>query len=215
MATAKKSTRKTTKNSKKSQSKLAQLFSLRTGRSRFIVIILLIAVAGAGWFTYKSAAKYYGPNYPVHLSAVAGKSAYYGSARAITEAREISGKQGSKVVELKNGGALGQRWRSGRDGVPSTFLDSSRYRFCVTARSERGASSAIKIKVTGASSSTVYDDTWYSVNNAKNGGGYSNVCSKVFLGTGSERTIRVTSASGSIIRVGAILLQGCRTATCR
>jgi len=117
---------KNTKQSKQKKSVLNKLGGL-SKRSKFIVVVLIFAVLGGGYLTYKS----FAATTQIASRAAADTGHIGNGAYVKTETLESTGKNGTQVVALRGKSSYVEYM-----GAPGLTVESERYRFCFTARVE-------------------------------------------------------------------------------
>jgi hypothetical protein len=128
---------KNTKQSKQKKSVLNKLGGL-SKRSKFIVVVLIFAVLGGGYLTYKS----FAATTLIDSKAAADTGNLRNGAYVKTETLSNSGKNGTKVVALR-----GYRSNVEYMGANGVTKPENSYRFCFYARVE-GTISFIVLKTT-------------------------------------------------------------------
>ena len=219
------------KNNKKSKQKKSVLNKLGglSKRSKFIVVVLIFAVLGGGYLTYKSFAM----TTQIDSKAAADTGHLGNGAYVKTETLESTGKSGTRVVALRGKGSNVEYM-----GAPGLTVESQRYRFCFTARVE-GSIAFGDLKTTVTRFTADADPRYYSLGgyrsnaaelqrvNLLNPNAYAQYCSGRFSGNstvwnyhGNPATkdihfkIENTTYYGGTVLISQIYLHRCLDTYC-
>ncbi len=186
-----------TKHKKSSTNKgflVSKNINFKSPRVRFLISILFIALLGAGYFTYKSAA----------ATTVKFKAVHElgNPVVPVPESKNINGKQGQYVARLNGGDSV--RWKAG--GITK----DQKYYACVTGRvSNQAASGKMKIAIIQDKGISFSGDRVHRSDSfgVERWGKYGQYCTGYFTGWGrDDLTVRITNDGKSHIYLGLLSL---------
>jgi hypothetical protein len=161
-------------------------------------VIVLVALMGAGWFTYRSFA----------ATQTALITAAQLDRSAVTEDKASTGKNGNRVARLAPGESI--KWTVS----PNVLNNSSRYQFCLTTRYENPSTSSKPAQLTmfvrqlvgwnnSTGTGTKFADTRYALL----ANSYQQVCTRTFTGWGRDAAeITVANNGPSTARIYLMLV---------
>ncbi len=170
----KKTTRTTTKTTTQKKGFFKRRFNLQSRKVQFVVVILIVAILGGGWFTYKSFAATVSYSFSDPANNLrCGYHEYSPSCRKFTD----SAKGNTTVFGIWNGSFVHTGDQYGNSYI--TLYDANTYQLCATVKG------AGQISLVMMGKDGTFKQPWINLKsfNLNTNGAYQDICAPLKSGS--------------------------------